>query len=178
MFLVEILHAQFNITKLQLLEAERAKIKREYERKESSIEVRRKVELSKQLNESRLTVLRAREEAMQEILKEAQARLLSLARDHGAYKALLIKLLHQALQKLGDSRVKVRCRKIDVDTVKSIIPEVKNEDSRQGRGHAVDIVVDEANPLPPAPTSIKSDSDEFETWYVRKLTKKHVWSFS
>jgi hypothetical protein len=34
--------SQFNITKLQLIEAEKQKVKREYERKEGTIEVKKK----------------------------------------------------------------------------------------------------------------------------------------
>ena len=41
---------EFNIEKLQMVEEERRRIKKEYERKESQAEVREKIEFSTQLN--------------------------------------------------------------------------------------------------------------------------------
>ena len=53
------------------------------------------VEYSKQLNESRIRVLAAREEAVQGLLGEAYAALAALSKDAGAYKRLLTDLLVQ-----------------------------------------------------------------------------------
>ena len=47
---------EFNIEKLHLLEAEKAKIRKDFERRESQIEVKKKIEYSKQLNASRIKV--------------------------------------------------------------------------------------------------------------------------
>ena len=54
---------EFNIEKLQMVEEERRRIKKEYERKESQAEVREKIEFSTQLNAMRLKILHARDEA-------------------------------------------------------------------------------------------------------------------
>ena len=53
------------------------------------------MEYSKQLNESRIKVLQAREDAVQTLLREAQARLAALSSDRASYKALLQGLLVQ-----------------------------------------------------------------------------------
>ena len=53
------------------------------------------VEYSKQLNESRIRVLAAREEAVQGLLGEAYAALAALSKDASAYKRLLTDLLVQ-----------------------------------------------------------------------------------
>ena len=45
---------EFNIEKLQLLEAEKGKIRKDSERRESQIDVKKKIEYSKQLNASRI----------------------------------------------------------------------------------------------------------------------------
>ena len=47
---------EFNIEKLHLLEAEKSKIRKDFERRESQIEVKKKIEFSKQLNASRIKV--------------------------------------------------------------------------------------------------------------------------
>jgi hypothetical protein len=53
------------------------------------------VEYSKQLNESRIKVLAAREEAVQGLLSEAFAQLAALSKDQAAYKRLITDLLVQ-----------------------------------------------------------------------------------
>lgn len=80
---------EFNITRLQLLEADKAKTRREYERREAAIDVKKKVEHSKQLNETRIKVLQAREDAVQALLGEAHGSLAALSGDGEAYAALV-----------------------------------------------------------------------------------------
>lgn len=53
------------------------------------------VEYSKQLNESRIKVLQAREDAVQTLLHEAFSALAALSKDQAAYKRLLTDLLVQ-----------------------------------------------------------------------------------
>ena len=53
------------------------------------------MEYSKQLNESRIKVLAAREEAVQGLLSEAFAQLAALSKDQAAYKRLITDLLVQ-----------------------------------------------------------------------------------
>ena len=45
---------EFNIEKLHLLEAEKARVRKEFERRDGQIEVKKKIEYSKQLNASRI----------------------------------------------------------------------------------------------------------------------------
>lgn len=147
---------EFNITKLQLLEAEKAKVRRDFERRESAIEVKKKVDYSKQLNESRIRVLQAQEVAVRSILDEAQDRLVALTtKDRARYKTLLKNLLIEAAQKLGERDVKVRCRKEDVSLVKEVISETSAELSGS-------LTLDESTFLPPAP-SASTKSEEFDT---------------
>ena len=53
-------------------------------------------EYSKQLNESRLKVLQARENAVHELIHDAQQSLAGIAKDTAKYKTLLTDLLLQA----------------------------------------------------------------------------------
>lgn len=52
-------------------------------------------EASKQLNESRLKVLAARETVLADIIKEAEQQLQAVSKDKGKYSALLTDLLVQ-----------------------------------------------------------------------------------
>lgn len=149
---------EFNITKLQLLEAEKAKVRRDFERREAAIEVKKKVDYSKQLNESRIRVLQAQEVAVRSILDEAQERLVALTtKDQTRYKRLLKDLLIEAAQKLGEKDVKVRCRKEDVAIVKEVISQATGAAALSGS-----VTLDETIFLPPAP-SASTKSEEFDT---------------
>ena len=86
---------------------------------------RSQVEFSKQLNESRLKVLQAREEAVQAVLREAYAKLAALSSDKAAYKQLLADLLAQALYKLSEPKALVRVRKVDEPLVKDVLAAAK-----------------------------------------------------
>jgi hypothetical protein len=199
---------EFNITKLQMLEAEKAKIRREYERKEASVDVKKKastptaalvahtprsplpfialsdslsplhlphhlalpllqVEMSKQSNDSRLKVLRAREEAMQRILREAEEQLAALAKDPASYTALLVELVAQAALRLKEPRVLVRCRKEDEELVRQALPlaAARCREAGGSAAEALQLELDERNPLPPAPKPGVAD-EGMVTWYV------------
>ena len=60
-------------------------------------------EYSKQLNESRIKVLQAQEDALQGILKDAEAGLARVSKDKKKYKALLTDLIVQVRMTTGIS---------------------------------------------------------------------------
>ncbi|KAL4419923.1 hypothetical protein ABPG75_007021 [Micractinium tetrahymenae] len=155
---------EFNITKLQLLEAEKAKIRKEFERREGTIEVKKKVEYSKQLNESRLKVLQAREDAVQTLLHEAFSALAALSKDQAAYKRLLTDLLVQALYKLQEPRALVRCRQADVQLVQDAMGAAQAKFKQEFGKPAPDMELDTAHPLPPPPRAgTHTHDDEFQS---------------
>ncbi|PSS09356.1 V-type proton ATPase subunit E like [Actinidia chinensis var. chinensis] len=168
---------EFNIEKLQLVEAEKKKIRQEYERKEKQVEVRRKIEYSMQLNASRIKVLQALDDVVN-IMKEAAAKellnvshhgfrnflkdvndgvteeakeLLHLSHDHPAYKNLLKELVVQSLLRLKEPSVLLRCRKGDLHMVEHVLPSAKEEYAKKANVHAPEIKVDNIH-LPPAPS--------------------------
>ncbi|KAI3425324.1 hypothetical protein D9Q98_009088 [Chlorella vulgaris] len=154
---------EFNITRLQLLEAEKARVKRDFERREGTVEVKKKVEFSKQLNESRIKVLQAREEAVQKLLDEAFAAMAALSSDKAAYKRLLTDLLVQATHKLEEPKVLVRCRQMDQQLVQDAMTAAQGK-YRETFGTAcpaMELDTKHALPGPPAPGQHAADG--FET---------------
>lgn len=150
---------EFNISKLQLLELEKQKIRKEYERREGQITVKRKIEASKQLNESRLKVLQAREVVLADLVREAREKLAALTKDRSKYSALLSDLLVQALYKLSEPKCFVRCRQCDLPLVKEVLePSKKKYSSTFGQGTPL-VSIDEKTFLPPPPTG----DDEIES---------------
>jgi V-type H+-transporting ATPase subunit E len=86
---------EFNIEKLQLVEAEKKKIKQEYERKEKQVDVRKKIEYSTQLNASRLKVLQAQDDLVRKMKDAAEKQLQSVSLDDDDYPSLLEALILQ-----------------------------------------------------------------------------------
>jgi len=98
---------EFNIEKLRMVEAEKAKIRAEYERKEEQIEVQKRISQSNEVRLGRLRCLKARDDAMQAILAETAAKLPSLTAGSG-YASLLEKLILEALIRIDEAKVSVR----------------------------------------------------------------------
>ncbi|KAJ8753947.1 hypothetical protein K2173_000201 [Erythroxylum novogranatense] len=147
---------EFNIEKLQILEAEKKRIKQEIERKAKQVEVRRKIEYSMQLNESRIKVLQAQDEAVNAMKESATAQLLRVCEDKNVYKKLLKLLIVQSLLRLKEPAVLLRCREADRNLVESVVEEAKKEYADKLKVQPPKLSIDKQVYLPPAPSS--SDS--------------------
>nr|KJB24323.1 hypothetical protein B456_004G139500 [Gossypium raimondii] len=119
---------EFNIEKLQLVEAEKKKIRQEYEKKEKQVEIRKKIEYSMQLND-----------------------LLNVSHDHHVYKRLLKDLIVQSLVRLKEPGVLLRCRKEDLHLVESVLDSAKEEYASKVNVHPPEIIIDDVH-LPPGPS--------------------------
>ncbi|KAL4377547.1 hypothetical protein GQ457_02G021010 [Hibiscus cannabinus] len=142
---------EFNIEKLQLVEAEKKKIRQEYEKKEKQVEIRKKIEYSMQLNASRIKVLQAQDDVVNEMKGSASKDLLNVSHDHHVYKRLLKDLIVQSLVRLKEPSVLLRCRKEDLHLVESVLDSAKDEYASKVNGHPPEIFVDDVH-LPPGPS--------------------------
>ncbi|CAM8934734.1 unnamed protein product [Rhodiola kirilowii] len=144
---------EFNIEKLQLVEAEKKRIRQEYEKKEKQVDVRKKIEYSMQLNASRIKVLQAQDDVVNSMKEAASKELLNVSQDRHLYKKLLKDLIVQSLLRLKEPSVLLRCRKADQDLVESVLDSAKEEYAEKANVHLPEIFVDSQVYLPPAPTS-------------------------
>ncbi|XWS61741.1 hypothetical protein CRYUN_Cryun07bG0151800 [Craigia yunnanensis] len=147
---------EFNIEKLQLVEAEKKKIRQEYEKKEKQVEIRKKIEYSMQLNASRIKVLQAQDDVVNSMKELASKELLNVSHDHlhhhhHVYKKLLKDLIVQSLVRLKEPAVLLRCRKNDVHLVESVLDSAKEEYASKVNVHPPEIFIDNVH-LPPAPS--------------------------
>ncbi|GAB4834518.1 hypothetical protein Ancab_032774 [Ancistrocladus abbreviatus] len=142
---------EFNIEKLQLVEAEKRKIRQEYERKEKQVEIRKKIEFSMQLNASRIKVLQAQDDLVNSMKEAASEELLRVGSEHYHYKHLLKELIVQCLLRLKEPVVLLRCREVDVYLVESILHSAKEEYAAKAHVHPPEIIIDSVY-LPPAPS--------------------------
>ncbi|KAL1293375.1 hypothetical protein HN51_054012 [Arachis hypogaea] len=143
---------EFNIEKLQLVEAEKKKIRQEYERKQKQVEVRKKIEYSMQLNASRIKVLQAQDEVVGSMKEAAAKELLNVNHHHHVYRNLLKELIVQSLLRLKEPSVLLRCRKEDVHSVEHVLDSAAQEYADKANVHPPEIIVDREVYLPPAPS--------------------------
>ncbi|XP_048209542.1 V-type proton ATPase subunit E 2 [Perognathus longimembris pacificus] len=138
---------EFNIEKGHLVQTQRLKIMDYYEKKEKQIEQQKKIQLSTLRNQARLRVLAARDDLISELLDEAKLRLSRMVADLKAYQELLDKLVLQALVRLLEPVMIVRCRPQDtlmVDTsVQRVLPQYVMATQKQ-----VEIKIDQETFLP------------------------------
>ncbi|KAJ8436585.1 hypothetical protein Cgig2_031526 [Carnegiea gigantea] len=156
---------EFNIEKLQLVEAEKKKIKQEYERKDKQVQTRRKIEYSMQLNASRIKVLQAQDDLVNEMKEAAAKELLRVSGhhhhfvgelvdkifDHNHYKNLLKELIVQSLLRLKEPSVLLRCREEDVDLVEDVLHSAKKIYAEKADVHEPEVIVDSVH-LPSGPS--------------------------
>ncbi|BAT78451.1 V-type proton ATPase subunit E-like [Vigna umbellata] len=142
---------EFNIEKLQLVEAEKKKIRQEYERKERQVEIRKKIEYSMQLNASRIKVLQAQDDVISSMKEAASKELLSASHHDHVYKNLLKDLIVQCLLRLKETSVLLRCRKEDLHLVEHVLDSAAQEYGDKANVEPPEIIVDNQVYLPPGP---------------------------
>ncbi|XP_010244569.1 PREDICTED: V-type proton ATPase subunit E-like [Nelumbo nucifera] len=147
---------EFNIEKLQLVEAEKRKIRQEYERKAKQVEVRKKIEYSMQLNASRIKVLQAQDDVVNSMKDSASKELLRVSNDSHAYRKLLKDLIVQSLLRLKEPSILLRCREVDRELIESILNEAKKEYAEKAKVHPPKVVIDDRVYLPPPPSDANS----------------------
>ncbi|KAK7253076.1 hypothetical protein RIF29_37485 [Crotalaria pallida] len=143
---------EFNIEKLQLVETDKKKIRQEYERKEKQVDIRKKIEYSMQLNASRIKVLQAQDDVVNNMKEAAAKELLNISRDQHVYRNLLKDLIVQSLLRLKEPSVLLRCREGDLQLLESVLDSAAQEYAEKANVHAPEIIVDTKVYLPPAPS--------------------------
>ncbi|XP_003740519.1 V-type proton ATPase subunit E [Galendromus occidentalis] len=105
---------EFNLSKGSLVTEARQKIMDEIEKRRRQIELERKIQGSKMLNNCRLKVLREKEDRIDLLIEETRHKLSFVTARADQYREILEKLLLQGLLQLIEENVLVRCRKADV----------------------------------------------------------------
>lgn len=147
---------EFNIARQNILQEEKKKINKEFERKMKQVEVKKKIAYSNELNQSRLRVLKSREDVVASLYAEAHQRLSSLSHDQTAYRVLLEKLILQSVLKVGEDEVEIICRAVDEPLITEVLPAVRAA-YRQMTQREVNLTVNQVHRLAP-PASGKGPS--------------------
>lgn len=78
-------------------------------------------------NQARLKALKKREDLIRDVLEDARRKLAEVTKDIDLYQKVLQKLIAQALFRLIEKEVVIRCRKQDLGLVENAIETVKKE---------------------------------------------------
>jgi len=114
---------ELSIERQKIVQEEKEKLRKEYDKKERRIERENKIKQSNYINENRLKVLQARDEYIDAIFQDAKKKLFTISQDQQTYKRLLHDLILQGLLRLQEPKVSVVCRKEDLSLVKDVMKE-------------------------------------------------------
>jgi len=113
----------YTMEKQRVVEEEKLKIRKEFERRERGLNSQAKIDGAKELSKARISVLTRQADLIQEIVSEARSKLATVTSDQGAYTKLLVGLMAQGLEKLNEDVCLVRCRAADKAAVMAAIPQ-------------------------------------------------------
>ncbi|KAM0200079.1 hypothetical protein ACHAPA_007013 [Fusarium lateritium] len=138
---------EFEIEKSKLVRQETDAIDTQYEKKFKQATMSQQITRSTVSNKTRLKVLGARQEMLDNIFEEAQKKLAEGAKDKGKYQKALKGLLLEGFYALNEPELQVRSRKKDYDVVKKAIEEAAKEFKKE-LGKDITAKIQEDDPLP------------------------------
>jgi len=111
----------YNSEKQTLIEEEKLRLRKDYERRQKNIEQEARIENATQQNKFKLDILKAASSEMDDVFGEALKALEKIPGDAGKYSKLITELVEEGAVKIGQKEVKVRCRAADKAVVQKAI---------------------------------------------------------
>lgn len=139
---------EFSIEKSKLVREETDAIDAAYAKKFKQASMTQQITRSTVANKTRLHVLAARQELLDDIFEQAAQKLAAAAEgDAAKYKTVLKGLMLEGMYALTEDKVAVRARKADADAIKAAAKEAEAEYEKE-TGKTSEVILDEENPLP------------------------------
>jgi V-type H+-transporting ATPase subunit E len=132
--------------KSKLVREEQATIDAQYEKKFKSASMSQQITRSTVANKTRLRVLQARQELLDEIFETASSKLKDATEDAKKYQDLVKNLILEGAYALNEPKISVRVRKVDVEVAQKAIPDVEKE-YKEGVNKDLKVEIDEKNPV-------------------------------
>lgn len=114
---------EFAIEKDNLVNQQKQKILQFYQKKEKQIELQKKIQQSNLQNQSRISILKSREDLIQQLREQGIQKLSVVAKDEQRYYKLLVNLVAQSLYRLIEKEVFIKCREKDLNLVNRAVEE-------------------------------------------------------
>jgi len=138
---------EFAIEKSKLVRQESSSIDSSYEKKFKQASMSQQIARSTVSNKSRLKILSARQELLDDLFEETRNKLGSFTKDEKKYGETLKNLILEGMYALSEPKLAVRARKADYAVVKEAIAaaekEFKDKTGKDGK-----VTLDESNPQP------------------------------
>lgn len=138
---------EFAIEKSKLVRQETDAIDNSYEKKFKQATMSQQITRSTVANKTRLKILAARQELLDDIFEAAQKQLGDAAKDKGRYEGILKNLILEGFYAMNESELVIRARKADYNVVEEAIDAAARE-YKEVLGKDVDARIDEESPLP------------------------------
>ncbi|KIN01502.1 hypothetical protein OIDMADRAFT_19312 [Oidiodendron maius Zn] len=138
---------EFAIEKSKLVRQETSSIDTTYEKKFKQAQMSQQTTRSTVANKTRLKVLGARQELLDDIFEQAQKKLGEGPKDKAKYEVILKNLILEGFYALSEPKLQVRARKADYDIVKKAIDKAAKE-YKENTKKSVEATIDEENPQP------------------------------
>lgn len=138
---------EFSIEKSKLVRQETQTIDTQYEKKFKQAQMSQQITRSTLANTTRLKVLSARQELLDNIFEAAEKKLGEVTQDNGKYQVVLKNLMLQGFYAMNEKKLQVRGRKADFDTINKAIDDACKE-YKENTKKDIEASVDEENPLP------------------------------
>jgi V-type H+-transporting ATPase subunit E len=138
---------EFAIEKSKLVRQETDAIDAAYAKKFKQATMSQQITRSTLANKTRLRVLGARQELLDDIFTTAESRLSEPTKDAEEYQEVLKGLLVEGFVAMNEPELQIRARKQDYEVVKKAI-EVAAEEYKNKSGSEVKATIDEENDLP------------------------------
>ncbi|KAK1758472.1 putative vacuolar atp synthase [Echria macrotheca] len=137
---------EFAIEKSKLVRQETDAIDSAYAKKFKQATMSQQIARSTVANKTRLRVLGARQELLDEIFETAQQRLPDAAKDQKRYEGILKGLILEGFYALAEPELQVRARKADKEIVGRAI-EAATKEYTENTGKDISATIDEENPV-------------------------------
>jgi V-type H+-transporting ATPase subunit E len=138
---------EFAIEKSKLVRQETTAIDTAYEKKFKQASMSQQITRSTVANKSRLRVLSARQELLNDLFEDSREKLVTVTKDKKKYQDLLKDLILEGLYPMNEPKVQVRAKEKDYDLVKSAMEAAKKE-YKSKTDRDISISLDEEDPLP------------------------------
>ena len=140
---------EFAIEKSKLVRQETSSIDTTYGKKRKQASMTQQITRSTLANKTRIKVLSARQELLDELFEKARGKLDGYAKNKAKYQEMCKGLILEGLYALNEEKVAVRAKKAEYDSIKIALEGAKKE-YKEKLHKDVDILLDEKNPLPEA----------------------------
>ena len=138
---------EFAIEKSKLVREESASIDSQYEKKFKQASMSQQITRSTVANKTRIKVLSARQELLDDLFDQARKRLVDATKDKKKYQETLKNLILEGAYALNEDKIIVRARKADYDLVGKAIEDAQ-KDYKDNVKKEVQISIDKENPQP------------------------------